>query len=116
MIDAFKLGAAVKRLRKARRVTQEDLAATLSVSANYLSQLENGKRGISIPRLNQLAMALNVPASFITFMAEPSTGNRLADRSMEQIQRLIEAAVKVDSEPSSRQSARSDRQKAAVEG
>jgi len=74
MIDPLALGAAIKSLRLARLITQEELADTLDLSVNYLSQLENGRRGITIPRLNELALALDVPASFITMMAETETG------------------------------------------
>lgn len=67
-IEPSKLGSAVRQLRQWRGLTQLELARKLGVTSNYVSLLENGKRGLSIPRLNRLAKVLDVPAIIITFL------------------------------------------------
>ena len=61
---ALRLGTMIKRLRKARKFTQEELAKRARVSQPYLSQLEAGEKanpGVSVVR--RLAKALGVPVT-----------------------------------------------------
>ena len=59
-------GEAVRRLRVARDVSVRRLAERVGVSPATISAIENGKTGISVHRLHQIAVALGVPAaSFI---------------------------------------------------
>ena len=52
----------LKVLRHARRVSQEHLAAVAGIDRSYISDLENGKYGLSIDKLENLAEALGVAA------------------------------------------------------
>ncbi len=54
---------AVRRLRAARGISVRELAARVGVSPATISAIENGKTGISIQRLHQIATALAVPAA-----------------------------------------------------
>jgi transcriptional regulator with XRE-family HTH domain len=57
-----------KRIRESRRnrgLTQKQLADSISLSPNYLSQIECGKRGISIALLNNIADALNCSVAYL---------------------------------------------------
>ena len=56
-------GEAVRQLRAARGVSVRGLAARVGVSAATISAIENGKTGISVQRLHQIATALAVPAA-----------------------------------------------------
>ena len=59
-----RIGTVIKRLREARRLTQQELAKKARVSQAHLSRLETGERadpGISI--LKRLAKALGVPVT-----------------------------------------------------
>jgi AcrR family transcriptional regulator/DNA-binding XRE family transcriptional regulator len=59
-------GEAVRRVRVAREVSVRRLAERVGVSPATISAIENGKTGISVQRLHQIAVALGVPAaSFI---------------------------------------------------
>jgi transcriptional regulator with XRE-family HTH domain len=54
------LGSNVKKYRKAKKLTQEKLAAALGVSTNYVSDVETGKAWISAKTMGGLAEALEV--------------------------------------------------------
>jgi len=49
------LGAKVRALRRARSMTQAQLAQRLGISASYLNLIEHGRRSVSAPLLIQLA-------------------------------------------------------------
>jgi AcrR family transcriptional regulator len=55
--------AAVRQLRAARGISVRGLAARVGVSPATISAIENGKTGISVQRLQQIATALAVPAA-----------------------------------------------------
>src|SRR5664280_924046 len=56
-------GEAVRQLRVARDVSARRLAERVGVSPATISAIENGKTGISVQRLQQIAVALGVPAA-----------------------------------------------------
>ena len=51
------IGKNIKRLRKAKGMTQSQLAEILDISTNYLSDIE---RGISFPRIEKLVAVINI--------------------------------------------------------
>jgi transcriptional regulator with XRE-family HTH domain len=54
------LGQAVKRLRGWNKWTQESLAEKLEISANFLSNIENGKAWVSPRTVSKLALIFKV--------------------------------------------------------
>lgn len=61
------LATNLKRLRKERQWTQEDLAGEASVDRGYISKLENSKKEAGLDILPKLADALGVrPADLLT--------------------------------------------------
>jgi AcrR family transcriptional regulator len=64
-------GEAVRQLRAARGVSLRRLAKRVGVSPATISAIENGKAGISIQRLHQIAMALGVTAAAL--IEDPTT-------------------------------------------
>ncbi len=54
------IGLNITYYRKARRLTQIELAEQIEVSSNYLSQIERGSKSISLVKLLQVAEALGV--------------------------------------------------------
>lgn len=55
----------VKILRKFRRMTQEDLAASSGLSRPYLAEIETGKKDGSVGAIKMLAAALAVPPGLL---------------------------------------------------
>ena len=66
--DLVPLGEAVRRLRKARGLTQEDLSGLTELHRNHIGGVERGERNITIKTVLALAQALEVPP------AEPLAG------------------------------------------
>ncbi len=56
-------GAAVRELRKQAGVTLRGLAAGIGVSVGTMSAIENGKVGLTVDRLRQIAQCLDVPVA-----------------------------------------------------
>jgi len=54
------LGENVRRIRKAKGVSQEELALDAGMKRSYLSDLERGTRNPSVKALGRLAAALEV--------------------------------------------------------
>ena len=59
----FKLGAAIRRIRRQRRLTQLQLADSLGISISYLNLIENNRRNVTGKLLVSLAKEFNVELS-----------------------------------------------------
>lgn len=59
------LGERIRTCRKMERMTQEFLAERIGVSANHICYVENGKRQISLPLLERIAMELHTEISLL---------------------------------------------------
>lgn len=66
-------GLEVRQLRKARRMTLTELAATSGVSVSHLSAIERGAVNASLDKVNRLADALSVPVAWF-FTRRPGDG------------------------------------------
>jgi transcriptional regulator with XRE-family HTH domain len=71
------LGERIRELRKARGLTQEQLAELVEVEQKHVSRLELGKSYPTIERLEKIAEALNVQLKdFFDFMHLDSPDTR----------------------------------------
>lgn len=64
------LGEAIRRLRRARRLTIEELAFGADIHPTYLSGIERGKRNPTWSKFGKLADALDMSASELARAAE----------------------------------------------
>lgn len=64
------LGEALRLIRVFHDVKLTELAATIGVSAGYLSEVENGKKPATIELVQLYAKEFGVPASAIMFFSE----------------------------------------------
>jgi len=62
-ITARRLGGELRRARKARGLTQRQLAERLGTDAPYLSRLEHGEKNLTIAQLARIADALDTGLS-----------------------------------------------------
>jgi transcriptional regulator with XRE-family HTH domain len=61
-------GEKVRSIRKSQNVSQEKLAELAELDRTYISDIENGKRNVSIETVFKIAKALNTPmVSFFEF-------------------------------------------------
>ena len=64
-IDYGVIGERIKRARKTRNMTQEELSEKLDISIAFLSRVERGSSKINLKRLMQICSILNVSAGEI---------------------------------------------------
>ncbi|MEA3015244.1 MAG: hypothetical protein QOD42_3789 [Sphingomonadales bacterium] len=57
-----RFGARLRHLRKARDMTQEEVAFAADLDRSYLSGIERGKKNLSLVNIHRIAEALKVGA------------------------------------------------------
>lgn len=81
----LKLGERIKEIRKAKGLTQEQLAELVDIEQKHVSRLELGKNAPTIDRLEKIAAALNVPmGSFFDSGNQEANAERAA-----KIERMV---------------------------
>ena len=58
-------GLRIRELRERRGLTLDDLASRSGVSKGFLSEVENGKRGLSAENVLKIAMALGASVDYL---------------------------------------------------
>jgi transcriptional regulator with XRE-family HTH domain len=56
----WQLARNIQKIRKAKQITQEELAERLNVSQSWLARIETGREVPNLRRLQQIARALQV--------------------------------------------------------
>lgn len=59
----LELGRRIRQIRKARRLSQEEVAFAAGITQHYLSQVEQGDRNVTVITIRALAKALKVTIS-----------------------------------------------------
>ena len=72
LLDAF--GAAVRELRQRRGLSQDALARIAEVERTYLTEVELGRRNVTLLNLGRLAVALGVGVGELMTVAEGRLG------------------------------------------
>ena len=75
-VSNHEIGAALRRRRKALKLSQEALADIIGISHQQVQRYEYGSDRLNVVKLQELAQALSVPVSYF-FTAE--RGKRVAD-------------------------------------
>ncbi|HHW21685.1 MAG TPA: helix-turn-helix transcriptional regulator [Clostridiaceae bacterium] len=78
-LDVKLLGAAIKKARTEKKLTQEQLAEMVGITAVHLKQLESGKRKPSIDVLYSLSRTLNFSVDAV-FFPERNDGRELQSK------------------------------------
>lgn len=66
------IGLNISYYRRARHMTQIELAEALNISSNYLSQVERGCKSLSLDKLLELAAVLEIDEKeFLDFSKLP---------------------------------------------
>jgi len=93
-INYIKLGDRIRYYRTAAGLSQEKLAEIIDVSFQHMSNIETGKKGLSLDTIMKIAHALDV--SFDQLLADSLPQNKndlnrlLLDCSPEEVSILVE--------------------------
>lgn len=68
------MNEALRLVRIYSDYSQSDMARLLEVSKSYISEVESGKKGVSLQLLERYAEVLGIPLSSLVFFAESIDG------------------------------------------
>jgi transcriptional regulator with XRE-family HTH domain len=99
------LGARIKELRKAKKLSQEELAELIGIEPRHMSRLEVGKSYPSLDRLERIAKALDADLKdffdFTHLEARPvnieqinGLMNEMSDEDLKKVARIIKVFVR----------------------
>ena len=61
------IGSRIREIRKIKGLTLEQLAERAEISANFLWEIEQGRKGMKVQNLAKMAAALHVSADYLLF-------------------------------------------------
>lgn len=69
------IGMRIRKIRKERKYSREELAEYADISVNFLGAVETGKKGMKVQNLANIAKALNVTTDYLIYGSEPFEQN-----------------------------------------
>jgi len=98
------LGRRIRSLRRARDLSQEQLAEKAGISDKYLGELERGQKNVSVSVVERISAALDVEISdLLDFGHEKgktdlrreiaTLANRASDRDLQTILRVLKSVL-----------------------
>ena len=80
-MDYYQIGQRIRKIRKAHKLSQDELASKVGISTTHMSPIETGNTKLSLPVLVDLADALQVRVDDLLFDSPrdsvSSTGDEL---------------------------------------
>lgn len=67
MLDYYEIGQRIRKTRKARRLSQEQLAELVGISVTHMSHIETANTKLSLPVLVAIATALDVQIDALVY-------------------------------------------------
>jgi len=100
-ISNASIGGRVRKIREERGYTREQLAEYADVSADFLWEVETGRKSMKVQNLGKIAAALDVTTDYLIFGSAPYKENAkinsmlaaLPDGIQKQVEKLITVFV-----------------------
>ncbi len=67
ILNKYEIGQRIRQLRILDDYTQAEFAEAVDISINFLSEIENGKKGLSQERLARISHQLHTSCDYILF-------------------------------------------------
>lgn len=83
------MNKAFRLIRTYHGIRQSQLAEEMGLSKSYLSELESGKKEISIEVLKKYSEHFNMPMSSILFFMENSESPKALEKSRDRISKRV---------------------------
>ncbi|MBQ9762265.1 MAG: helix-turn-helix transcriptional regulator [Oscillospiraceae bacterium] len=84
----IEIGERIKQAREAAHLTQEVFAERIEVSPQYVSDLERGVVGGSIPTIKRICMVLGITADYVLFGAKETKSLSLIEDKIQKLTQL----------------------------
>ena len=79
-MDFYEVGQRIRKIRKARWMSQEQLAEKVNISTTHMSHIENANTKMSLPIFVRIAEALEVQTDALLYdTPKESTSRAMAD-------------------------------------
>lgn len=92
--EKLMIGQRIRDFRVKNHLTQAQLAEDLDVSSNFISEIETGKKNISIETLKSICLKYNLSADYLLFGKDQSSDHllikRLSNMPLQDIKTVIE--------------------------
>lgn len=85
-MDYYAIGQQIRKSRKARGLSQEQLAEMVNISTTHMSHIETGNTKLSLPVLVDIANALDVRTDDLLERSQYTIGN-----AVEEIAAMLES-------------------------
>lgn len=97
-IDTRKLGQAIGKIRRSRKLTQKTVAEKIGVTVTHISNIESGRNGVSLETLNEIANVLDVPTTFLTLIGTQTPPDKALAKLLRSYCETIYALVETEPE------------------
>lgn len=100
-LDKSEIGQRIRQLRTINDFTQAEFAELADISVNFLSEIENGKKGLSQDTLAKICRQLNISADYILFGTKQKfvslvdLANSLTIEELETTIRYLESLIEM---------------------
>ena len=88
----FEIGRRIREIRHSQDATQQQFSDDIYITPNFLSEIENGKKGLSCETLYNICESQKVPADYLLF------GDSDGNSETSQPELIIETASQMKSE------------------
>ena len=85
-MDYYQIGQRIRKIRRARGLSQEQLAEKVSISTTHMSHIETGNTKLSLAVFVELAEALDVQTDTLLY----DTPRKGVDQCADEIDTLLE--------------------------
>ena len=81
----------IKKIREQKDLSQEEMATSLNVTANYISLIENNRKNPGIPFLKKVSITYNIPLLLLTRdLAVPKATTRREKEILDRVMDLMD--------------------------
>lgn len=95
MTDYVAIGQRIRALRRAAKLTQEELAVQVGICASFLGHIERGTRVLSVDTLLSLCRALSATPNDLLGMEHASLSAELPDRVTVSVPFLLQGVAEL---------------------
>ena len=78
-LDYYAIGQRIRKIRKARNMSQEQLADRIGISMTHMSHIETANTKLSLPVFVEIAEALGVQTDALLYDEIPRSNTVIAD-------------------------------------